>query len=88
MFTGGRVISAPPDSRPLVVSSINPPSVYADQMSRLRAFPCLPAEDPRRQVLLEALILAFLPVAKNLAGRHANGNTVSVGRCRRSGWSG
>jgi hypothetical protein len=38
-----------------VVSSIGTPSVYADQMSRLREFACLPAEDPRRRVLREQL---------------------------------
>ena len=71
-------MSAPPDSLQLVVSSIGAPSVYADQMSRLREFACLPAEDPRRRVLREELILAFVPVVENLARRHANGNTVSV----------
>src|SRR3954462_10763353 len=71
-------MSAPPDSFQLVVSSIGAPSVYADQMSRLREFACLPAEDPRRRVLREELILAFVPVVENLARRHANGNTVSV----------
>ena len=48
-------MSAPPDSLQLVVSSIGAPSVYADQMSRLREFACLPAEDPRRRVLREEL---------------------------------
>jgi RNA polymerase sigma-B factor len=71
-------MSAPPGFLPLVVGSIGAPSVYADQMSRLREFACLPAEDPRRRVLREELILAFVPVVENLARRHANGNTVSV----------
>jgi RNA polymerase sigma-B factor len=70
-------MSAPPGLRPLVVGSIGP-SVYADQMSRLREFACLPAEDPRRRMLREQLILAFVPVVENLARRHANGNTASV----------
>jgi RNA polymerase sigma-B factor len=71
-------MSAPPGFLPLVVSSIGAPSGYADQMSRLRQFACLPAEDPRRRVLREELILAFVPVVENLARRHANGNTVLV----------
>ena len=55
-------MSAPPGFLPLVVSSIGAPSVYADQMSRLHEFARLPAEDPRRRVLREELILAFVPV--------------------------
>ena len=71
-------MSAPPDSLQPVMSSIDAPTHYADQMTRLREFARLPGGDPRRQVLREELILAFLPVVKNLAHRHANGNTVSV----------
>ena len=71
-------MSAPPDSRSSGAQPVNGPSVYADQMAALREFSSLPAEDPRRRVLREQLILAFVPVVKNLARRHANANTVSV----------
>ena len=63
-------MSAPPDSLPLVVSSIGAPSVYADQMPKLREFAALPAEDRRRRVLREELVLAFMPVVEHLALLH------------------
>jgi RNA polymerase sigma-B factor len=47
------------------------PSAYADQMPKLREFAALPVNDPRRGVLREELILAFLPVVDHLARRHA-----------------
>ncbi len=68
-------MSAPPlstDGKP-----VNAPSVYADQMSRLREFAAKPADDAQRRVLREELILAFVPVVENLARRHANANAVS-----------
>jgi RNA polymerase sigma-B factor len=54
------------------------PSGYADQMPKLRALAALPAADPRRGLLREELILAFLPVVAHLARRHARGVTASV----------
>jgi RNA polymerase sigma-B factor len=46
-------------------------SAYADQMPKLREFAALASTDPRRCVLREELILAFLPVVEHLARRHA-----------------
>src|SRR3954463_10440528 len=51
--------------------SVNGPSAYADQMPKLREFAALTSADPRRAVLREELILAFLPVVNHLARRHA-----------------
>jgi len=48
------------------------PSPYADQMPKLREFAALPAQDRRRRVLREELILAFLPVVERLARKHCN----------------
>jgi RNA polymerase sigma-B factor len=48
------------------------PSTYADQMPTLREFAVLASTDPRRGVLREELILAFLPVVEHLARRHAS----------------
>lgn len=50
------------------------PSAYADQMPKLREFATLASTDPRRGVLREELILAFLPVVEHLARRHAGGH--------------
>ena len=47
------------------------PSAYADQMPKLREFATPASTDPRRGVLREELILAFLPVVEHLARRHA-----------------
>lgn len=55
-----------------------PPSPYAAHMPLLRDFAALATTDPRRARLREELILAFLPVVKNLAGRHAGRNAASV----------
>ena len=54
------------------------PSEYADQMPKLRAFAALPASDPRRGLMREELILAFLPVVAHLGRRHARHVTASV----------
>jgi len=56
---------------------VNAPSAYADQMPKLREFAALASDDPRREVLREELILAFLPVVERLARRHG-GVTASV----------
>jgi RNA polymerase sigma-B factor len=48
------------------------PSPYVDQMPKLREFAALPAQDRRRRVLREELILAFLPVVERLARKHCN----------------
>ena len=50
------------------------PSAYADQMPKLREFATPASTDPRRGVLREELILAFLPVVEHLARRHAGGH--------------
>ena len=47
-----------------------PPSEYADEMVHLREFAALPPVDPRRVLLREHLVLAFLPVVEHLARRH------------------
>jgi RNA polymerase sigma-B factor len=47
------------------------PSEYADEMVHLRQFAALPPADPRRTILREHLVLAFLPVVEHLARRHA-----------------
>jgi RNA polymerase sigma-B factor len=41
-------------------------------MPKLREFAALPAQDRRRRVLREELILAFLPVVERLARKHCN----------------
>jgi RNA polymerase sigma-B factor len=56
----------------------NAPSAYADQMPKLREFAVLASADPRRAVLREELILAFLPVVEHLARRHAHRVTAWV----------
>jgi RNA polymerase sigma-B factor len=48
------------------------PSPYADQMPKLREFAALPAQDRRRMVLREELILAFMPVVEHLARKHGS----------------
>jgi RNA polymerase sigma-B factor len=58
--------------------SQNAPSAYADQMPKLREFAALSPADPRRRVLREELILAFLPVVEHLARRHAQRVTAWV----------
>lgn len=52
-------------------AAFRPPSAYADHMPRLREFAALPATDPRRALLREQLIVAYLPVVENLARKHA-----------------
>jgi RNA polymerase sigma-B factor len=64
-------MTASPDSVVTVAESENAPSTYADQMPKLREFAALPDADPRRGVVREELILAFLPVVNHLARRHA-----------------
>ncbi len=54
------------------------PSEYADQMPKLRRLAALPPADPRRRVLREELILAFVPVVEHLARRHAHPVVASV----------
>ncbi|HEY0814916.1 MAG TPA: sigma-70 family RNA polymerase sigma factor [Pseudonocardia sp.] len=43
-------------------------------MPKLREFAATDADDPRRRVLREELILAFMPVVEHLARRHGNGS--------------
>ena len=47
-------------------------SGYVDQMPRLREFAAMDADDPRRRVVREELILAFLPLVEHVARRHGN----------------
>jgi RNA polymerase sigma-B factor len=49
------------------------PSEYADEMPRLRRFAALPEGSPERAQLRSELIVAFLPVVRNLAKRHGAG---------------
>ena len=46
------------------------PSEYATEMPHLREFASLTDADPRRPVVREHLVLAFLPVVEHLARRH------------------
>jgi RNA polymerase sigma-B factor len=64
-------MSRPADIVPVVRES-GAPSQYADQMPKLRAFAALPAEDRRRRVLREELILAFMPVVEHLAIKYGS----------------
>jgi RNA polymerase sigma-B factor len=64
-------------SRDALVATPRPayaPNAYTDQMPKLREFAVLASTDPRRGVLREELILAFLPVVEHLARRHASGH--------------
>ncbi len=70
-------MAAPVDSLSSAEESVHPPSAYADQMPRLREFAAMDADDPRRRVLREQLILAFLPVVAHVARRHGT-NSVPV----------
>ena len=70
-------MSASRDALVATPEPTNAPSAYADQMPRLREFAALASTDPRRGVLREELILAFLPVVEHLARRHA-GSHASV----------
>jgi RNA polymerase sigma-B factor len=65
--------SALPDPGPVDGQKDHAPSAYADQMPKLRELAALAADDPRRRVLREELILAFLPVVGHVARRHGNG---------------
>ena len=49
------------------------PSEYAEEMPRLRRFAALPEGSPERARLRSELIVAFLPVVRNLAKRHGAG---------------
>jgi RNA polymerase sigma-B factor len=49
------------------------PSEYADEMPRLRRFAALPEGSPERARLRSELVVAFLPVVRNLARRHGAG---------------
>ena len=40
-------------------------SGYVDQMPKLREFAAMDADDPRRRVVREELILAFLPLVEH-----------------------
>jgi RNA polymerase sigma-B factor len=68
---GGGVVTASQNALVPASESVNAPSAYADQMPKLREFAALPCADPRRGVLREELILAFLPVVDHLARRYA-----------------
>ena len=67
-------MTASQDSLVLAPEPESPPSAYADQMPKLREFAALASTDPRRGMLREELILAFLPVLEHLARRHASGH--------------
>jgi hypothetical protein len=56
MSASGNAIACVPDL-------VSAPSAYADQMPKQREFAELASADPRRGVLRDELILAFLPVA-------------------------
>ena len=71
-------MSAAGDSLAAASEPVNGPSEYADQMPTLRRFAALQPADPRRRVLRERLILAFLPVVEHLARRHASAVVASV----------
>jgi len=47
-------------------------SGYVDQMPKLREFAAMDADDPRRRVVREELILAFLPLVEHVARRHGH----------------
>jgi RNA polymerase sigma-B factor len=68
-------MSAARDAVAGAMGSANAPSAYADQMPKLRELAALASTDPRRAVLREELILAFLPVVEHVARRHAKGRT-------------
>jgi RNA polymerase sigma-B factor len=70
-------MSASADILPAVDEPVHVPSAYAGQMPKLRELARLPTGDPRRRVLREELILAFLPVVEHLARRHGT-NAASV----------
>jgi RNA polymerase sigma-B factor len=65
-------MAAPVDSQRLAEGPVHVPTEYVDQMPKLREFAALDVNDPRRRVVREELILAFLPVVEPLARRHAN----------------
>ena len=70
-------MSASGDALVAAPGPVYAPSAYADQMPKLRELAALASTDPRRGVLREELILAFLPVVEHLARRHA-GSHASV----------
>jgi hypothetical protein len=71
-------VSAPPDSVSLVPRSGGAASGYVEQMPKLREFAAMRVDDPRRRVLRDELILAFVPVVANLARRHVSSSVTSV----------
>lgn len=64
-------MAAPVKSQRPAEGPVHVPSEYVDQMPKLREFAAMDAGDPRRRVLREELILAFLPVVEHVARRHA-----------------
>lgn len=47
-------------------------SEYVDQLPKLREFAAMDVTDPRRRVVREELILAFLPLVEHVARRHGH----------------
>jgi hypothetical protein len=64
-------MSASPDALASTPEPTHGQSAYADQMPKLREFAALASADPRRGVLREELILAFLPVVEHLVSTAA-----------------
>jgi RNA polymerase sigma-B factor len=78
MSAPGNLVGVPTEQANVRTEQISAPSEYVDQMPKLREFAELQTADPRRPVLRDELILAFVPVVEHLARRHGGGNLASV----------
>jgi RNA polymerase sigma-B factor len=65
-------MAAPVDFQRAAEGPVHVSSEYVDQMPKLREFAAMDADDPRRRVVREELILAFLPLVEHVARRHGN----------------
>ena len=60
-------MAAPVDFQRAAEGPVRVSSEYVDQMPKLREFAAMDADDPRRRVVREELILAFLPLVEHVA---------------------
>jgi RNA polymerase sigma-B factor len=62
------------DPRHPAEEPVQVPSEHVDQTTKLREFAAMDVKDPRRPVVREELILAFLPVVAHMARRYCHGS--------------
>ena len=65
-------MAAPVDFPRAAGGPVHESNEYVDQLPKLREFAAMDPGDPRRRVVREELILAFLPLVEHVARRHGN----------------